>query len=68
MEDFRNKASYSGTAVNSDTLVRYDTGHYGAQKTWHVRTHAIAKGGRNKGGGYTSAYAPGTDHKNKSEG
>ena len=57
MEVYRTKATYSGTALNPEARGCYDTGKIGACKTWHVRRHASTKGGGNKSGGYTSAYA-----------
>ena len=62
MEGIRNKVEQSGAAVKPKTRGIYETFKSGALKTWHGSPHYGAKGGRNKGKGYTSEYAQGTDH------
>ena len=49
MEGVSNKASQNVTSLNTTEIFRYETVKSGAFETWHV--------GKNKSGGYTSAYA-----------
>ena len=65
MEGYDNKSAQSGTTLNPMSRGSYQTVNSVSWKIWHVRPHAITKGGGNKSEGYTSAYAPQTDCKKK---
>ena len=64
MQGLKTKLAYSEKAVKYETQGSYEIGKSGAWKTWHVSPHDSAKGGINKGGLYTNAYATGT-YRNK---
>ena len=62
---YRTNAEYNGTAVKPATQDGYYTGKSGNWKTWHLRPHIGAEGGRNKCGIYTITYAPGVSCRKK---
>ena len=67
MEVLSTKEEKSGTSANADTQVSDWKYKVVAWRTCHVIPHYSAKGVRNKGGGYTIEYVPGTDLKKTSE-
>ena len=67
MEGLRNKASESGTDVNSETPGSYEKGKSVACKTWHDGPYISYKGGGIKGVIYTGTYVPRLDFQKKAK-
>ena len=58
----------SGTAIKTETRVRYEMKNSGSWKIWHISPHDSNKGGGNKGIIYTSTDATGEYRNKTSEG
>ena len=63
MEVLSTQVECSGISDKTETQGTYETVNSGACKTCHGSPNSIAKGCGNKGGRYTSTYAPGSCHK-----